>query len=271
MKKQIRNRGFTLIELLVVISIITLLISILLPSLNRARESAKQLICRNNLRNIWSGVLQYSLNNRDRAPFMEDINITDPDADPFDPRRQYKSTVGRVLQDYVNEKTWICPSAIKGYPNNAGPSGWKMTYWFRTAGAIGKGIPFSKQRSGGGGSLDPIVSNYINFDGRPLKLVSGRRHTPSNRRAPNRDHIGPWTYSFPIIADLIEGDEASGTPRYPHYGVVDKRLDLKASRKIFEQNAGTGRLPARMELHADGEKNFRIMLTRAPYQHKAGY
>ncbi|MHC5111473.1 MAG: type II secretion system protein [Planctomycetota bacterium] len=262
--------AFTLIELLVVISIITLLMSLLMPTLGRARESAKQVVCRNNLRSIWTGVLQYTFAHKDRLPYMEDINLNDPNADPFDPAPEYANTVGRVLDYYVGEGSWVCPGAIRGYPANAPDGEWKMTYWFRSAGPVGEGVPISETPHGTGNPLDPYVSNYINFDGRPIKYLSGRRHTPSNPYAPNRDRIGPWTFAFPIIADLIEGEEMGGRPRYPHVGTTEMRSDLKAARPLFEQNAGTGRLPSRMELHATGEK-AKIMLTRVPFPHADGY
>ena len=63
-----RRSGFTLIELLVVVAIIALLISILLPSLARARELSKRTVCAANLSGIGKGVYTYATGNGDDWP-----------------------------------------------------------------------------------------------------------------------------------------------------------------------------------------------------------
>jgi prepilin-type N-terminal cleavage/methylation domain-containing protein len=65
-----RTSAFTLIELLVVISIIALLIAILLPALQKARETARQVKCGSNQRQLMLGIQMYANENDGHGPHV---------------------------------------------------------------------------------------------------------------------------------------------------------------------------------------------------------
>ena len=79
-----KERGFTLIELLVVIAIISLLVSILLPSLNKAKELARITVCASNLHQLGTTLLLYGEANEQTLPRTSrdryDAICTDPAA-----------------------------------------------------------------------------------------------------------------------------------------------------------------------------------------------
>jgi len=72
--------GFTLIELLVVVAIISLLMSILVPSLSRARDLAKGAVCASNLRRLGVILVTYASENQGGLP-----------------RHQYEGADGRIV------------------------------------------------------------------------------------------------------------------------------------------------------------------------------
>lgn len=69
--KRIGNLGFTLVELLVVIAIILMLVALLMPVLSRVRETAKNVKCMSNLRQIGMTTFLYAADNRGFVPWDE--------------------------------------------------------------------------------------------------------------------------------------------------------------------------------------------------------
>jgi prepilin-type N-terminal cleavage/methylation domain-containing protein/prepilin-type processing-associated H-X9-DG protein len=65
--------AFTLIELLVVISILSVLVSLVVPSLKASRETAKSMLCANNQKQVALGLFQYSNDWKAAFPFVRNL------------------------------------------------------------------------------------------------------------------------------------------------------------------------------------------------------
>jgi prepilin-type N-terminal cleavage/methylation domain-containing protein/prepilin-type processing-associated H-X9-DG protein len=115
MRRKARTGGFTLIELLVVIGIIGVLIAILLPALNRAREQAKATTCASQLRQLGLGLMVYAQNSGGYTPSWSGWHDLKEDGttEPVSVGEQNKVAWTTQLSQYFvrpNNPIYNCPS-----------------------------------------------------------------------------------------------------------------------------------------------------------------
>jgi prepilin-type N-terminal cleavage/methylation domain-containing protein/prepilin-type processing-associated H-X9-DG protein len=71
----VKKHGFTLVELLVVIGVIAVLIAILMPALQRAREAAMSIGCESNLRQVTMALILYANSSNGYLPYDNQWNL----------------------------------------------------------------------------------------------------------------------------------------------------------------------------------------------------
>jgi prepilin-type N-terminal cleavage/methylation domain-containing protein len=209
-------RAFTLIEVLVVVAIIALLVAILLPSLQRARNQAKAVLCLSNMKQIGSAIYLYAQDTKDYLPpyyFLRPINNN-----PNDQRNlpfwfqylPYKYLAG-------NYEIIICPS-----DDLKDPLGGR------------RGAPYFRIVRGGKiGAYDVAFSYGMNANTpKSAKLVYAPAMLPAGYADRDRINPGrlsnlkePYRFAFMLeTADtgLLNPNSPLALFRYPHGGPPTK-------------------------------------------------
>jgi prepilin-type N-terminal cleavage/methylation domain-containing protein len=201
--------SFTLIELLVVVAIIAVLVSILLPALGAARESARATVCLSNMKQLGLGITAYAADFNDWMYISYDRNnVTWPD--------WWAQALGHAgylpdpglhgsAADQVRD-VWNCPTAKA----MAAAVGVPFVWW--TYLRISNNYPFWQQDHG---TANWVRLAAIRNPTRQLFLIDSYLADVYDMGA---GHAGTW-YSGATRYDMIVGHyDGSGAPGYIHHG-----------------------------------------------------
>ena len=209
------KRIFTLIELLVVIAIIAILAGILLPALNQARDKARAVTCKNNLKQCSMSATMYRNDNREILPAVYYAKKI-----ASGKRLWGHSLCGRyedavIGTQYLDWKLLTCPvtdltatgSGLTGYGY--------FVYWEGDSANLQKRIELCGPGNSGGSYGSKTKYSYVLFSKlkRPsatIELIdSGYDFTVSNGARVSSSYIGPATSGADGAAKLWHAGRAN--------------------------------------------------------------
>ena len=161
------STAFTLVELLVVISIIALLLAILMPSMQKAREQAKRVVCANNMRQLTLGFMMYADSYKGKLPPTTDLTN---DSQTVFLKFMRSDTAGFYPSYMPSKDVFYCPNIInRGWGPEDEPYGYEN--WPYNVGYsifIDKNVSVYPSRimsvNVKGASMVPLASDIMCFD-----------------------------------------------------------------------------------------------------------
>lgn len=238
-RSQSRRSGFSLLELLVVIAIIGVLIGLLLPAIQSARESGRAIECKNNLKQIGLGLTHFEEVNTHFPPahFVDPLITTNYGQPvPYGDKAYYISWLARILPYVEQDQLYAAINFQDDYPWPNGDRfaddnfiNGKIVAHYQCPSYPMDRSPFRAEPDPAFGEIAIAHTDYLGVNGTDQFGGKGRKEygvLHVNSRVKSRDIVDGLSQTFmvgerPRTNDKWGGFWFAGSGMYPWFGAGD--------------------------------------------------